>query len=632
MFEFQQVSKKDFNAIFRRSLVFRIKARFEDPRAIEGLQRAKPRSVQDFGHTHFPGWEILSCDKIFHGVFTEMGICQERTLTCGATVSFPRIDSDLKEFLCSGPAILAALQVQNSFEMKYSKGDCEQMIEDYAYWGGDRGLTEQTMREACGMPPRDVRNLSSRFASAIVVDNEPAEVDETGAVWHKVSEALMHHLLMLKRLDITEAMLKKLKLKDVPNMNREELFQSMKTNRIVIHSHSRGKTEAVFALGITTTATLQSIIGHMDRSSCPVSLNEKLATTALAAYFESPGRASNAEALSTVFKNLSKKLGSAGRPTAQAKAKKEKFLEQASKIQAHENACLSILKELTGPHIVSSQQSPARKRLRCKVPEIKQEREVKEEVVEDAANKFTMREYRYEYPDTTVLRTRKMVAGLGAQKFTRRAQQHLLHHTHDLDIHNSVFTVLTQLLDKLKPVPPLPEDLRATLDRCASCRDQVCVEELKGNCEEGKKILTAVLYGGAIPAHLESNQFLVQLSKASLYARWVAMSLLEEEFQRIRSPTVSKKNPDMSILSHLYLAAEDYILTSWVAFLQKFNPEHLSLRFDGVRVSGITAFRSIEELCHACQSHIADTTGFHVVVREKVPSNGYSRRLSKSRT
>ena len=37
MFDFQQVSKKDFNAIFRRSLVFRILARFEDPRAVEGL-------------------------------------------------------------------------------------------------------------------------------------------------------------------------------------------------------------------------------------------------------------------------------------------------------------------------------------------------------------------------------------------------------------------------------------------------------------------------------------------------------------------------------------------------------------------------------------------------------------------
>lgn len=80
---------------------------------------------------------------------------------------FPK-DPDLKQFLMSGPAILAALQIQNAFEMQYSKADCERLIEDYAYWGGDRGLTEQTMREACGMPPRDVRNVMSRAAAVIV--------------------------------------------------------------------------------------------------------------------------------------------------------------------------------------------------------------------------------------------------------------------------------------------------------------------------------------------------------------------------------------------------------------------------------------------------------------------------------
>ena len=38
MFKFQDVSKKDFNAVLRRSLVWRVKARFEDPDAIEGLK------------------------------------------------------------------------------------------------------------------------------------------------------------------------------------------------------------------------------------------------------------------------------------------------------------------------------------------------------------------------------------------------------------------------------------------------------------------------------------------------------------------------------------------------------------------------------------------------------------------
>ena len=76
---------------------------------------------------------------------------------------FPK-DPDLKQFLTSGPAILAALQIQNAFEMKYGKDECERLIEDYAYWGGDQGLTEQTMREACGMPPRDVRNVATLLA------------------------------------------------------------------------------------------------------------------------------------------------------------------------------------------------------------------------------------------------------------------------------------------------------------------------------------------------------------------------------------------------------------------------------------------------------------------------------------
>ena len=72
---------------------------------------------------------------------------------------FPK-DPDLKQFLLSGPAILAALQIQNAFERQNSKEDCEHLIEDYAYWGGDRGLTEQTMREACGSP-RAMSEMSS---------------------------------------------------------------------------------------------------------------------------------------------------------------------------------------------------------------------------------------------------------------------------------------------------------------------------------------------------------------------------------------------------------------------------------------------------------------------------------------
>ena len=215
---------------------------------------------------------------------------------------------------------------------------------------------------------------------------------------------------------------------------------------------------------------------------------------------------------------------------------------------------------------------------------MKEEPVVKQEVF-DADNQMKISPTTYAYPNTTVLRTRKVVQGLGAQKFTRRAQQHLLSHTHDLDIHNSVFTVVSQLLDKLQIAPALPQGIRSALDRCVSDRDKVCSDELQTSREGGKQILTAVLYGGAIPQRFAGNDFLIRLSKVSLYMRWLAISLFEDEFHRFRSTNVNKKNPDMSILSHLYLAAEDYILTAWVTFLETLKPAHLSLHFDGVRVS-----------------------------------------------
>ena len=143
---------------------------------------------------------------------------------------FPK-DPDLKQFLTSGPAILAALQVQNAFEMKYGKDECERLIEDYAYWGGDQGLTEQTMREACGMPPRDVRNVATRAASVIVLDSEPPPADDPDVVWCNVSETLMNHLLIQRRLDLTAPMLKKLKFNRVPNLSKEHLIDTMKENK-----------------------------------------------------------------------------------------------------------------------------------------------------------------------------------------------------------------------------------------------------------------------------------------------------------------------------------------------------------------------------------------------------------------
>lgn len=542
-------------------------------------------------------------------------------------------DSNLKEFLVSGPAVAAALQIQNSFEMKYTRADCEKMIEDYACWGGDGGLTEATMREACGMPQRDVRGVDTRAASVIIVDNDPQDVPAYMAWWQKVSEILVLQLLQQDRLDISEPMMKRMNwkglVKDLPNISKEELLNTLQSKKAVIKSRPRGKTGEVFVPGLSSSVSLESLLQHLDRSSCPV-LPERLALDEFSEYVSKcPSRAANARILAKVHHSLSNRAAKAGRQPTAAKTNKEYHAEKAAKILAHESICEALLEQLKNPPPVASQ-SPARKRVRSKGPDleapacassshphIKQEKVKQEEGEKFMARKFIFVESKYEYPSTTTLRTRKIVQGLAGQKLTRRAQIALLADTHDLDISNSVFTLLSQLVTRLEISPEMPKALRAILEKCAQSRDEICVDVLRKSKTEGKQILTAVLYGGAVPEEFRSSELLRSLHKVSIYSRWLAISLLETEFERFRSADVNKKNPDMSILSHLYLAAEDCVLTAWTEYLLSLNPAHLSLHFDGVRVSPIEG-HSIDALCKQSADHIKKQTGFDVVIREKV--------------
>lgn len=549
---------------------------------------------------------------------------------------FPK-DPDLKQFLTSGPAILAALQIQNAFEMHYSKDDCERLIEDYAYWGGDGGLTEEIMREACGMPQRDVRDVAARAAAVIVVD-EPDEDPPEVPWWEKATEVFVIQLLAQKKLDITLPMLKKVNLKalakDVPNVSKEDLVTEMEARKVLIPSHPRGKTESVFVPRLSTKTALDALVHHMDRDNCP-RLPERLSVKKFETYvYGHPSRATNAKVLADVYSSMSRQSQSskAGRLTAAARIKKEQCAEKAEKILSHERLCESFLKSFNDPEPVMSQSppAPARKRHRIKGPSVephaasdsqavKQEPKVKREFPEDGdfeQGGVILKEFQYAYPNTTVLRTRKIVEGLGAQKFTRRAQAVLLAETHDLDICNSVFTLLSQLVKRLGVAPPLPESLGSVLAKIAESRDEICSAELKISKAEGKQLLVSILYGGAVPQKFQSSPLLTNLSKLSLYLRWLAISLLDEEFARFRSPAVNKKNPDMSILSHLYLITEDLVLTSWCQYLQTLQPAHLSLHFDGVRVSPIEG-TSVDELCKESAAHIAKETGFVVVIREK---------------
>lgn len=103
MLQFEDVDVRNFNAILRRSLVWRVKARFEDAHIIESAHE----------------------DIHMDGIFAK--------------------DPDLVEFLTSPPAVAAGLQIQHAFESEFGKQDCIDMIEQYVTWA----VTVVSRRQLC---------------------------------------------------------------------------------------------------------------------------------------------------------------------------------------------------------------------------------------------------------------------------------------------------------------------------------------------------------------------------------------------------------------------------------------------------------------------------------------------------
>ena len=47
----------------------------------------------------------------------------------------------------------------------------------------------------------------------------------------------------------------------------------------------------------------------------------------------------------------------------------------------------------------------------------------------------------------------------------------------------------------------------------------------------------------------------------------------------------SKDFPDASTFTYMWTAVEDYLLEACIGYMAKLRPSHLSLHFDGLRVS-----------------------------------------------
>lgn len=561
MLQFEDVDVRNFNAILRRSLVWRVKARFEDAHIIESA------------------YEDIHMD----GIFAK--------------------DPDLVEFLTSPPAVAAGLQIQHAFESEFGKQDCVDMIEQYVTWGGDSGLTEATMREACKLPPRDVRAAVSRVAAVINIEELEEEADDREQ-WLVLRRSLVDFLLIRKKMFATSALLQTMNVRNGPNVAKTALLESLVSRNYVMKFKGSGKATELCVPLLSFKNTLTSIAQHSDRR-CDLVLPELYDVEAFATYLHGYShRFANVQIVAGMWKDLSQsKRKAAGKPTLQEKQFKADMLNKSKAMLEAEKDSDSLLEKLTGQN---------KKRIKVKSTDV-----VKSEGrLQEGSGRLVAMECAYRYSGPETIRARKQAAVFAAQRMSRRLQSVVLAHTHDLDIENSLFTLITQLIKRLDIDPGMPSEASEALDLCCTDRQQVCREILSVPYARGKQLLVSSFYGAALPPDLQRVDFLQNLQRAALYCKWVAVAGLPEEYKTLLEDK-AKTNPEGSILSYLYTACEDLVLTQWTSFLMdSVKPRHISLHYDGVRVSEVEGM-SVEQICRQSEAHIKQATGFEVHIREK---------------
>ena len=423
MFCFDDVDKRNFNAILRRSLVWRVKARFEDPHVLQGA------------------YSDISKDGVF-----------------------PK-DPDLQAFLTSGPAVAACLQIQHAFEMKFNKDDCINIIENYVSFGGDGGLTEDTMRAACKLPARDRREARSLAAAVINVETDQDEQDDVAKQWKTAHRALVDFMLIRKKVFATQTFLGSMKVRDGPNLSKEGMVQGLLNMNFMMQCKGGGKTDIQFLPILSGQVSVQDAISHRTRT-CDLKLEEVYDVGKFAEYMHKHRfRKENAEVLAEVWKNCAVERLRPGRPTPQELKQKEDLQKKAEELLHAEKLGDRLLDQL-------EEDATTKRKL-----EQGGGQDVKDEEASRASSsaKTKVQRTRYHYPEGfDNLRSRKQVDGLGAQKFSRRVQMALVGGTHDLDIENCMFTLLPQLLEKLQVDPEMPEEARGALLRCRDERAVVC--------------------------------------------------------------------------------------------------------------------------------------------------------------
>ena len=579
MMSFVGVTNNNFNSMFRRTFVWKAKARFIHEKFLTNYS-----------------------DHEKDGIF--------------------RADPSLGKFLSTSQASIAGLKLQWAFEIDHSKADCYQLIEDYCN-GGDGHLTEDVMREACGLPVR-VRQVQEEdgLGNLLAAGQDSAdERDEKTSGWINLRNYITTHMLE-KDLDImTWYEFKKMTFRpgEHPNLSKAEMWDQLKEHDVVRtalirHKSSKDKPGAyipriVFAkehCDICPQRSLDTIRMQFDEE-IDIGLAKRYA-------YSCRGRSMNMDTMKAFYKSMmpaSKK----GRRTAEQEELMQTYQDLLQKLVDHEKSVAKLLSTKHG------------RRLRAKRSVEDDDGESSKQDSMFGREYLSMKHSRtisYSYSDkiSYTVRARRYAVPDGVQSMSRRLQHHVVDgHTIDLDIQNCCLTLLQQIISKTAPQPPTPVDLVQLMDRLVKDRAGV-LKELSLHTVEGKEMINTVLNGGSPPTSLRNNEIVQGLQKISLYVRWVACNLLHADYMSL-ADNKQKTFPSSTILSLLWTSVEDRILQSWTdhVLTGTTKPKHLSLHFDGIRISADHVGVQQEEFIRDCENAIHKRTGFVVKIVPKKHQN-----------
>ena len=254
-----------------------------------------------------------------------------------------------------------------------------------------------------------------------------------------------------------------------PNLDRETMWNQLETHKFMVQHDIKGKAKVAFMPYIATAQSFGSLCDQKGDGTV-ASFPETYATQSLRHYLHcNPSREHNVQMLLQFFKTACViKRGAKGRKKSLTQSRLDAAKGASDRLEASEDLAKRLLAvcEQSTASDRDMTKSPGRRRRSKSAPAADDETDITCTSASSQTMPLLTREVTYRYTLDGTIRTRRQVNEVGAQSCSRRVQQQLFPHTHDLDIENCSFVLLVQIIDKLQPTPPMPSDLKKALVRC----------------------------------------------------------------------------------------------------------------------------------------------------------------------